>query len=51
MIERCFLGVVPLRRLILAEDDVVIKELMEDDVVSVHTLDDQEDIANIFKKI
>ncbi len=48
--RKVLLGVVPLRRLILAEDDVVIKELTEDDVVSVHTLDDQEDIANIFKK-
>ncbi len=48
--RKILLGVVPLRTLILAEDDVIIKDLMEDDVVSVHTLDDQEDIANIFKK-
>ncbi len=48
--QRKLLGVVPLRTLICADDDRTVGELMEDDVVSVHTLDDQEEVANIFKK-
>lgn len=48
--QRKLLGVVPLRTLICADDDRTVGDLMEDDVVSVHTLDDQEEVANIFKK-
>lgn len=48
--QRKLIGVVPLRTLICADDDSTIGELMQDDVVSVHTLDDQEEVANIFKK-
>lgn len=48
--RRNLIGVLPLRTLILADDDVLIRNLMEDDVICVSTLDDQEDIANIFKK-
>ncbi len=48
--QRKLLGVVPLRTLICADDNSTVGDLMEDDVVSVHTLDDQEEVANIFKK-
>ncbi|KAF5081088.1 Magnesium transporter MgtE [anaerobic digester metagenome] len=48
--ERKLIGVVPLRTLICAADDNTIDELMQDDVVSVLTTDDQEEVANIFKK-
>ena len=48
--QRKLLGVVPLRTLICANDDDLIKNLMQDDVVSVNTLDDQEEVAAIFKK-
>ena len=48
--QRKLLGVIPLRTLICAEDDSLVGDLMEDDVISVHTLDDQEEVANIFKK-
>lgn len=47
---RRLIGVVPLRTLICAADESTIGELMQDDVVSVNTLDDQEEVANIFKK-
>jgi len=48
--SRNLIGVVPLRTLICAADDETIEELMQDDVVSVLTTDDQEEVANIFKK-
>ena len=48
--QRKLLGVIPLRTIICAEDDSLVGDLMEDDVISVHTLDDQEEVANIFKK-
>lgn len=48
--RRVLIGVLPLRTLILAEDHVPIKDLMEDDVISVTTKEDQEGVAHIFKK-
>lgn len=48
--HRKLIGVVPLRTLICAADDNTIDELMQDDVVSVLTTDDQEEVANSFKK-
>ncbi|MGL4792066.1 MAG: magnesium transporter, partial [Anaerotignaceae bacterium] len=44
------IGMVSLKKLILSADDVLIKDIMKEDVIYVRTLDDQEDIANIFKK-
>ena len=43
--QRKLLGVIPLRTLICAEDDSLVGDLMEDDVISVHTLDDQDGTA------
>jgi magnesium transporter len=43
-------GIVSLRRLILTDRDLTIDEIMNTDVISVHTLDDQEAIAGLFKK-
>lgn len=48
--KRKLIGVVPLRTLICASDDETIEELMQEDVVSVLTTDDQEEVANSFKK-
>lgn len=48
--HRSLIGVVPLRTLICSNDDRLIEDLMQDDVVSVLTTDDQEEVANIFKK-
>lgn len=43
-------GVVSIRRLILSDETDVIKDILNDDVISIKTLDDQENIALIFKK-
>lgn len=48
--HRKLIGVVPLRTLICAKDEELVQDLMEEDVVSVHTTDDQEEVAQIFKK-
>lgn len=48
--QRKLIGVVPLRTLICADDSATVGDLMQDDVRSVNTLDDQEEVANIFKK-
>lgn len=48
--HRKLIGVIPLRTLICAKDEDLVKDLMEKDVVSVHTTYDQEEVANIFKK-
>ena len=48
--KRELTGVVTLKELVLAEDDLIISELMEHDLIYVQTHDDQEVIANIFKK-
>ena len=47
--KRILMGIRPLRTLILAKDDEIVKDLMEDRVISVKTLDDQEEVAEIFK--
>lgn len=43
-------GIVTLKELVLAPSDMVISEIMERELIYVHTSDDQEVIANIFKK-
>ena len=43
-------GVVSLRKLILSEDSMLIKDIMDTNVISINTHDDQEDVANVFKK-
>lgn len=48
--KRKLIGVVPLRTLICADDGDLIEELMQDDVMSVLTTDDQEEVAYVFKK-
>ena len=48
--RRVLVGMVSLRTLILADDNAKVNDIMEDDAIFVRTLDDQEDIANLFKK-
>lgn len=48
--RRVLVGMVSLRTLILADNNAKVKDIMEDDAIFVRTLDDQEDIANLFKK-
>lgn len=43
-------GIVSLRTIILNNQDVVISDLMYTNIISISTQDDQEDIANLFKK-
>lgn len=48
--ERHLMGSVALRRLIMADDDMKITDVMESGVVSVRTLDDQEMVADMVRK-
>lgn len=43
-------GVLSIRQLILNEEDTKIKDIMDTNVIFVHTLDDQEYVADTFKK-
>ena len=43
-------GTISLRKLILAEEDVPIEEIMDRNYISIQTNVDQEEIANLFKK-
>lgn len=42
------IGITTVKDLLLAEDDDLVKDLMEENVISVHTLDDQEQVAQLF---
>jgi len=43
-------GIISLRRLVLADEDVLIADIMHKDFVSCQTADDQEEVADLFKK-
>lgn len=43
-------GIISIRRLILSEDDLYVKDIMDTNFIYVYTLDDQEHVANIVKK-
>ena len=47
---RRLIGILSLRELIVAPAETKISELMRSEVVYVHTHDDQEDVANLFRK-
>ena len=44
------MGTVALRYLLLSESDAIIGEMMHENVISLHTLMDQEEVARQFKK-
>ena len=48
--DRKLIGVISLRSLILAEEDSIVADLMEINVISVNTLEDREEAANMFNK-
>lgn len=48
--KRILKGVLSIRELIMAEDGVLIGDIMHDNVVFAETSTDQEEIANIFKQ-
>lgn len=43
-------GIVSLRKLVVGDEDEVIKDIMEEDVISVNTHDDQEYVASVFRR-
>lgn len=48
--QRKLLGTVALRYLLLSEDDDIIGDIMNENVISINTLMDQEEVARQFKK-
>ncbi len=48
--QRKLLGTVALRYLLLSEGDEIIGEIMHENVIAIHTLMDQEEVAKQFKK-
>ncbi len=48
--SRRLLGVVTVRELLLCSSDTVIDDIMETNVISAGTLDDREEVANLFEK-
>lgn len=48
--DRKLIGIVTVRRILMADDDDYIRDIMEENVLSVHTEDDREDVANKFAK-
>ena len=44
------IGIVTIKALILADESIVIEDLMETNVISVNTLTDQEEVAQLFNK-
>lgn len=43
-------GAVSIKTLLLADEDALIKDIMDTNYISVHTLEDKEDVANKFNK-
>ena len=48
--NRVLEGILSIRRLILSDESMLIKDIMDADVISIYTHDDQEDVASLFKK-
>ena len=47
---RKLVGVITVKELLLAQRDAIIKDIMEQNVIEISTLDDKEDVANMFDK-
>ena len=48
--NRKLIGMISMRTLILADDDDIIEDIMESNVISANTLEDQESVAQMFTK-
>ena len=48
--DRVLQGIVSLRTLVISDEDKKIEDIMETDIIKINTHDDQEEIANIFRK-
>ncbi len=46
--DKTLIGMVSIRTLLLAEDDEIVSDIMETNVISVSTLTDQEEVAQMF---
>ena len=49
-IERKLLGKINLKDIVFAPNEELIKNIYNDDIISIKTTDDQEEVANLFKK-
>lgn len=49
-IRRKIVGIVNVKELLIAEQDTLIKDIMETNIVTVNTLDDQEEVVKKFDK-
>ena len=47
---RRLIGILSVKELLLADSDAIIGDIMETNLISVHTLDDKEDVARMFDK-
>lgn len=47
---RKLVGVITVKELLLAQRDAIVKDIMEQNVIEISTLDDKEDVANMFDK-
>ncbi|MDK2804751.1 MAG: magnesium transporter [Peptostreptococcaceae bacterium] len=43
-------GIVPIRKILLSNENLLIEDIMDTNFVYIYTLDDQEDVASMFKK-
>jgi len=48
--NRVLQGVVTVRRMLLSEEDTLIEDIMETNILSVHTLEDREVVAQMFSR-
>jgi magnesium transporter len=48
--KRTLEGFVSLRTLVTSDENKIIEDIMEDEVIKVYTHDDQESVANVFRK-
>ena len=48
--DRLLIGYISLKHLLLAEEDEVVEHIMENNLISVRTTDDQEEVARLFSK-
>lgn len=48
--NRTLVGMISMKTLLLSDDDAIVNDIMETNVIAVNTLDDQEEVANQFKK-
>lgn len=48
--QKHLLGIISLREIILSHAEDMIKDIMNENIITVHTLDDQEEVAKQFQK-